>query len=358
MTVAGRLRKALHRGAARAERAFDSVAHRARRRLGRYEASIYPYRGYGGIGGLVVWGRVMNDIGVAVATDADSTWDNVRAMARRFNTTEIPGVALDVQIAGDHHPVKTDEEGYFRVEAAAAPESWAGWSTASVEVAGPDRIEFGEASAEAPVLVPGHEAAYGVISDIDDTVLPTGATRLWDLIRTTATGNAHTRAPFPGVATFYAALAAGAAGAATNPIYYVSSSPWNLYDFLVEFMDVHGLPKGPILLRDLGLDDNRFIKGSHDRHKLAKIESVLGTCPDLPFVLIGDSGQRDPEIYAEVVRRHPGRIKVIYLRDLGVPTRSQEVEVISGSLAEPVPMIHISDTAAAANHAAEIGLLS
>ncbi len=357
-TFADRLKRSLHLGVARAERLLDGTAHRLRRRFDRYRAEIHPYRGFGGPGGMVVWGRVLNDNGVAESIESDTTWDNVKAMARRFNTIEIPGVALDVEVAGDHVPATTDEEGYFRAELPAAPPGWAGWGAARVEVAGPDRVEYGGDAVEAPVLVPDPAARFGVISDIDDTVLPSGATRLWDLIRTTATNNARTRAPFPGVATFYAALTAGASGPATNPIYYVSSSPWNLYDFLVEFMDVHVLPKGPILLRDLGIDEHRFIKGSHDDHKLDQIEAVFATVPDLPFVLIGDSGQRDPEIYAEAVRRHPGRVEAIYLRDLGVPARAQEVETLFGSFGEPVPMLHVSDTAAAAHHAAQLGLVS
>ncbi len=356
-SLTDRVKRGLHLGVARAERAYDRVAHRLRRRFDRYEAELHPYRGFGGPGGAVVWGRVMNDTGVSEALDTDTTWDNVKAMARRFNTREIPHVALDVEAGGEHYPAQTDEEGYFRVDLPAAPAGWEGWSTARVEVAGPDRVEYGEASAEAPVMVPSPAARFGIVSDIDDTVLPSGATRLVDLIRTTVTNNAHTRAPFEGVATFYAALTAGEAGPATNPIYYVSSSPWNLYDFLLEFMDVHGLPKGPILLRDLGLDNNRFIKGSHRRHKLTQLETVFLTVPDLPFVLVGDSGQRDPEIYAEAVRTYPGRIRAIYLRDLGVPARRQEVETIFGSFGEPVPMLHTSDTAVAAHHAAEMGLI-
>jgi len=122
--------------------------------------------------------------------------------------------------------------------------------------------------------------------------------------------------PFKGIGAFYRALERGAGGAAGNPIFYVSSSPWNLYDLLEEFMRLNELPSGPLLLRDLGWDQRKFIAGRHETHKLEAIETLLGFYPSLRFILIGDSGQHDAAIYREVVRRHPGRILAVYIREL------------------------------------------
>jgi phosphatidate phosphatase APP1 len=217
---------------------------------------------------------------------------------------------------------------------------------------------IGAASATGRARIPGPRARFGVISDIDDTVLKTQATSTLAAARLTVFGNAHTRVPFGGVAPFYRGLVRGGDGASLNPVFYVSSSPWNLYDLLVDFLVHRDLPLGPLFLRDLGLDRERFIQGPHRAHKLEQIEEILGVHPHLPFVLVGDSGQHDPEIYREVVHRHPGRIRAIYIRDVGAPDRGAAVErVADGLSAHDVEMLLVKDTLAAAEHAADGGLV-
>jgi len=115
--------------------------------------------------------------------------------------------------------------------------------------------------------------------------------------------------------------------------------------------------RGPVLLRDLGLDRNKLFGAGHHAHKLAQIRPLLALYPHLPFVLLGDSGQRDPEIYREVVRENPGRIRAVYIRRAGErPGRDEEVEAIARELeAADVPMLLVRDTAPAAAHAASQG---
>ena len=89
------------------------------------------------------------------------------------------------------------------------------------------------------------------ISDLDDTVIQSRVTSFLQAVRTVMLGNARTRLPFPGVAAFYRALERGGDGGdEQNPIFYVSSSPWNIHDLIAEFLDVQGIPTGPIRLRD------------------------------------------------------------------------------------------------------------
>ncbi len=111
--------------------------------------------------------------------------------------------------------------------------------------------------------------------------------------------------PFAGAPELYRALAAGPGSTADNPLFYVSSTPWPLHDFLTGFLAHRDFPLGPLLLRDVPV---RSADRSHHAHKRAHIEEILRVHPGLGFVLLGDSGQHDPEIYAGVVRDHPGRI--------------------------------------------------
>jgi phosphatidate phosphatase APP1 len=144
-------------------------------------------------------------------------------------------------------------------------------------------------------------------------------------------------------------------GYENNPFFYVSSSPWNLYDFLWQLMNVHKLPQGPLMLRDIGLSREHFFSGNHTEHKLAQIERIFDIIRDIPFILIGDSGQHDAEIYLQVIKNYPGRVKMVYIRDVH-PASQEKVKKIAmeiGSLG--VEMMMVTDTLEATLHAVSKG---
>jgi phosphatidate phosphatase APP1 len=152
-------------------------------------------------------------------------------------------------------------------------------------------------------------------------VVRSGATNMLKMAWIVFLNNAHTRLPLEGVIAFYQALQRGVNGRDYNPIFYVSSSSWNIYDVLEDFLSVHGVPAGPLFLKDW----SPTTLEKHKAHKLAVIRTLLRTYPELPFVLIGDSGEEDPEIYRQAVREHPGRILAIYIRDVTTGERDAEV---------------------------------
>jgi len=146
-------------------------------------------------------------------------------------------------------------------------------------------------------------------------------------------------------------------GNANNPFFYVSSSPWNLFEVLAEFLELRKIPAGPLLLRDWGVSSVDPGEGGHAGHKTRHITTLLELYPALPFILVGDSGQEDPEIYHRAVRDHPERILAVYIRN--VSRRPERVEAIRKLAAEVEKsgstLILADDTLAAARHAAEKG---
>jgi phosphatidate phosphatase APP1 len=261
--------------------------------------------------------------------------------------------------------VVTDEEGYFTLniepKTLPTPIDYL-WYPVEVEVEQvPRNVPLPPAlKLPAHVLIPPLDAEYGIISDLDDTVIQTSATNLLRMARTVLVRNAHSRLPFEGVAEFYRALQLGRNGKRNNPFFYVSSSPWNLYDLLDDFLELNDVPPGPLLLRDMSLarKQTKPEASAHHGHKLHEIDNLLLTYPELPFVLIGDSGQEDANIYREVVRRYPGRILAIYIRDVEHPGRAALVERVAQEVMhEKVEMLLVKDTVQAAEHAAKIGLL-
>jgi phosphatidate phosphatase APP1 len=324
---------------------------------------------------LTVMGRVIERRTDIDPEDDDSWWDNLLNMYRRFASREIAGVLLHIAYGDDHVDTLTDDEGYFRAELPLTPPlQFAGWFDVHVSISRPAAYNQTEVAADAEILVIAPDARFGIISDIDDTVVLTHATNFLKMARMVFLGNARTRLPFPGVAAFYRALCQGqqtrepeeidpqskrAPGKGSNPIFYVSSSAWNVYDLLVEFMEHNEIPIGPLLLADYGFDPTSFPFASHDMHKIAQIKDILDTYPDLPFILIGDSGQRDHAIYQQINFDYPGRILAIYLRDVKWLTldSSKETATIE-TLPNGVEVVLAPNTAAAASHAAERGFIA
>ncbi len=349
------------------------LSRRSARAGGLRPLQLDAYRSYGTAAKFYIKGRLLADPGLPPQTAADSRWRNFRSMVRRFNSREIGGADLVAELPdGSQHLVTTNDEGYFTliIEPQALPEPVAYlWYPVPVRVTQlplPFRLPLPVVQAAAKVLVPPPEAEFGIISDLDDTVFETSATNVLKMLARTLLSNAHSRLPFVGVADFYRHLQRGRTGRPDNPFFYVSSSPWNLYDVLDEFLGIHQMPPGPLLLRDLSIarptpPPPPGVTGSaaiHFAHKLHEIDDLLTTYPQLPFVLLGDSGQEDARIYREVVRRHPNRIRAIYIRDVQVPARALLVGPVADELqAENVPMLLVPDYATAASHAATLGLI-
>lgn len=279
---------------------------------------IVPYQGFGVKDKIFLVGRVIRDNHIGKSTPEDSVWKNIDKMFRRFNTVVIPGARLKMEILDEEFFSTTNEEGYFEFKIKLQQPSPALAHLQKVRLTLLDQVihRQGEVTAMGEVTVPKGIVDYGIISDIDDTVIPTGAMRITEMLRTTFAKNAYSRVPFPGVSALYKALKKGKDDLESNPFFYVSSSPWNLYDFLVELLHVHQIPSGPLMLRDIGLSRTELISGSHKDHKLEQIRNILSFYPKLSFLLFGDSGQEDPTIYLQIVKEFPNRILAVIIRDV------------------------------------------
>ncbi|MBA9078711.1 MULTISPECIES: App1 family protein [Rufibacter] len=354
-------RKLVGSAVEKADLTFDLMMQRFRNRFNLYKPlHIVPYRSYGTSTRLYVKGRVLANKGISSAADNDTLWKNLVNMYRRFESDEVPNAQLRVKFEGQDHQVVTDKEGYFVLNLAPATPlvEEKSWHEIEIELLAANISSFEPGiKTEAHVLVPPPDAEYGIISDIDDTIVLTSATDLIKMSQNTFMNNARTRLPFAGVSAFYRSLQLGRNGKRNNPFFYVSSSPWNLYDLLHDFLDIHDIPAGPLLLRDFGLLQNKFFGADHMSHKFKEIQNILLTYPHLNFVLIGDSGQEDAPIYREVIKEFPGRIICAYIRDVELPERAKMVEEITQELKGTVEMILVKDTAAAAQHAADNGLI-
>jgi phosphatidate phosphatase APP1 len=352
------IRKALRRVAIDLDRQWDRLKLDLLRRLGGPgPLRIEAYRGLGRPDRLLLKGRVLVDRGPTVSEDDDDFWDDLGNMYRRLHTTEIPGARVRISAAGASSEAVTDEEGFFELELRAAGEPFsAPRQSIELELVDPDNDPPVQVQGEAVVRSP--DAGFLVISDIDDTVVRTQATHALAMARATFLGSARSRVPFPGVAALYTALVEGRTGDEGNPLVFVSRSPWNLYDLFDEFCTLQGIPAGRVLyLRDWGLSAEGLSRARPRGHKFRLISRLLEFEPDLPVILIGDSGQKDPEIYSEIVEEHPGRILAAFIRNV---SHSERRAAVIDDLAAQVKVdggaLHlIQDSLEVARLAAELG---
>lgn len=313
------LTRFIHRGALKVEKFYD----RAFGRNGQGRV-IDPYIGYATPVGLVLRGRVLSKLTQRTATEQQRVFTNIRHMAALFFTDEVAGVVVK---AGAGRAT-SDEEGYFTLTVPRPKDP--GWHHIEISIEGFDD------TTTCMALVPRDDARFMVISDIDDTVLQTGAYALWKNLWTSFSGNALTRRIFPDARKLMARLSDDG----RNPVFYVSSSPWNFHAFLVQIFNHAELTRGPKFLRDMGLGEDQFITGTHGGHKGSAIDTILAANPDLQAILMGDTGQHDAEVYLEAIYRHPGRIKAVVLREPGPGPKADVLDLMEKIEAAGTPLYH------------------
>jgi phosphatidate phosphatase APP1 len=328
-------RRLLHAAIADFERDVDRIEdllsageHKERK------VRILAYAGYRNAAELRLKGRIVR---YKAPLDAHGgTLSRLRAMMEIYNSHELSGVAVRLEGYGRTAEVVTDEEGYFDFSLPAKtplpPET--AWERVTIST--PD-IEAQKPSVDVPVIAPGRDNNWGIISDIDDTVIETGATDFLKNWRRVLVEQPADRLAVPGASTLYKMIARDHVAPA-RPFFYVSSSPWNLYGFITEFMELNAIPHGPMFLKDYGIDSNQLVGKGHDEHKLAAIETVLSFYPGMRFLLIGDNGQRDVTIYAKVVEHFGPRVAAVFIRDVDGTCRSgPEGALLAGIEAAGVP---------------------
>ena len=341
---------------------------RLRKLAGRYklidQVLITPYRSYGTHSHLYIKGRVLDNEPLKITQDAN-IFKTIKTTYKQFDTFEIPDAQVDLSLPGKvQATTQSDDEGFFLFDntieqnlAEHADEE--GWLDYDIFYKGPlgKKTELLEDPFKGDFLIPDPNAEYGVISDIDDTILHTGVTSFLKLrlLKNSLLTNAYNRIPLKGAAEFYQKLHTGRDGTPNNPIFYLSNSPWNLYEYLNLFLDHNAFPKGPILLRKFRTPFDGSIKPEKP-HKQKEIANILKTYPEMNFILIGDSGEHDASIYTEIAAQYPDRILAIYLRSVKHKKQMSRVRSIIDNF-ETTPVLMVETSQEAVEHAREHGFI-
>ena len=336
---------------------LDRIRYRAGRRV--ETAAIEPYLSFGTGESLRVSGRVLEMRNIRPLAETDTWRIHFRNMVRRLSTDEIPHATVRARLGETIVEDRADDEGYFHLDLApSAPvDVTRVWHDVSLELIDPMPTVGPLPVTTCRVLVPPPTARFGVVSDIDDTVIWTNVTDKLRMAKIVFFDGVRARLPFEGVSALYRAFQNGAGGAEGNPIFYVSGSPWNLYDLLVEIFAHHGIPEGPIRLRDFGSSDESLLHEDTKRHKIDRIRGILDCYPSLPFLLVGDSGEQDPEIYRQIVGDYSARIPAVYIRNVtSDAARERAITALADEVrAAGSELVLARDSRFAAEHAASRG---
>ncbi len=287
-------------------------------------------------------------------------WEVAQANLRRHAALRIVGAEVELRI-GKHRATEVTDSHGFANFSLPVPNLRVGWHNA-VAVTTP--IAEGEsASGTGRVVKPSLKAPFLVISDIDDTILLTGLTEGVAMVARTVLREASQRAAIQGMASFYRGLARGIPSRTGKrhpepTFFYVSTGTWSFYPTLQEFMQLRGFPQGPMFLTDWGPTE-RYLRRSGAEHKRTAIRRLFHAYPDMDFILVGDSGQRDALTYEEMAREFPGRVRLILIRQVGSDDdeRNTTLRAHARSLrTEGIPLHLVADAARAAEIAHEAQL--
>lgn len=286
---------------------MPALAYRAetglRRRLSRlaerrgWTPAVLPYPGYGGQGRLRVLGRVL----LAPASTDPAARRGLPGW-QRLLTLELPEVEVVVAVAGQQVTARSDEAGLVDVTVDATP------AQGRVEAT----LTAGARSTTAVVHVAADSAQTGIVCDIDDTVWVTGLNHPLRAGWRTLTRASGGRQAVPGMSSLLSGLTAQNAG---GPLVYLSNGPWNLAGPVTRFLERTGFPAGALLMTDWGITPRAWFRDGK-AHKRSSLERLAEDFPSVRWVLIGDDGEHDPELYAAFARQHPDRVAAIALRQV------------------------------------------
>jgi phosphatidate phosphatase APP1 len=339
-------------------RVEDRWQSRRLRRLLRSEARlvrVQPFPAFGTTEWARIRGRVLLASAPLERRPRPTTWTVIRANLLQFLTTEVPHARVRIDLTSGSIVAVADREGYFDVlleDIDQLPGRHA-YTVTPIEPPGP--------SATGTLHVPDPNTDLVVVTDIDDTIIDSGIARgVVAVLATALLRDSATRVPLEGAVELARSLASGGDREHERPFVYLSTSPWNLVEFLLGFLDRHGFPPGPLVLTDWGPSEAGLLRISTRSHKLAALRVLSDALPQARFILIGDSGQEDPEIYGTFALEHPRSVAAVFIRRARPPHPEEDERLASWSrkLREhSIPVVIAADATQMLADAARLGLV-
>lgn len=314
------------------------------------------YRGYANEEELIVMGHVFKPTKKKDYAFEKKTFKNASSIIRLFRLK----THANTDVYLEHNNViihtKTLIDGYFKFCIPVDQNVGHGWIDYEVSIIhGNKKIVTKES------YIRPKKENLGIISDIDDTFLVSHTRNPLKKLYNLLFLNVNSRKVFEDVVPHYQALsnAGRTTGEEQNAFFYVSSSEWNLYLFIVKFTEIHKLPKAVLLLKDIKSSLADFFwtgRGGHN-HKFEKIKHILEFYPNLKYVLIGDDSQHDPFLYEAICKIFPVNVKAVYIRKTGPQQKAKAAAALKNLENLNVSTCYFTNSSEAIAHSKAIGLI-
>ena len=336
---------------------FKKIKHKLFSWLGlRDHPVVIVYNGFGNTDSMIVMGHVLDISPRPRKTFNSNLFRNFLSVIRLFMISPVKNAVVFLKWGEETFLTTTESDGFYRFEFSPKLIHEPGWYDVEVFL---DSLS-GETSGHGSVYIP-YQTQVAFISDIDDTFLISHTSKLRRRLFVLLTRNERSRKAFKGVIHHYQLLAENGAGTPreSNPFFYVSSSEWNLYHFLVEFTAFNKLPKGVFLLGQMKkLKD--FWKSGQNNHstKFMRIVRVIEAYSSQKFVLMGDDSQQDPIIYKSITDHFPDKIIAIYLRKVRASNFNDVTNIVEEIKSKGIEICYFEHSSEAVIHSKKIGLIS
>ena len=314
------------------------------------------YRGYANEQELIVMGHVFKPTTIQDYNFQKKNIKNARSIINLFSAKTHANADVYLEHNGIKIHTKTLDDGYFKFCVPLDQSKKYGWIDYQVAIVYKDKIIAAKESYIRP-----HKGNFGIISDIDDTFLVSHSLNPFKKLYVLLFRDIHKRKVFDDVVSHYQALSfAGRQNKEEqNAFFYVSSSEWNLYRFIIKFTEIHQLPKAVLLLKDIKTKLTDFFltgRGNHN-HKFEKIKHILEFYPNLEYILLGDDSQKDAYLYEAICKIFPVTVKAVYIRQTGHHKKEKIMSLLRNLETLKVAVCYFKDSSEAIAHSKTIGII-
>lgn len=315
------------------------------------------YRGYANEEELIVMGHVFRPTTKEEYDFQKKNFRNARSVIRMFRIKTQANADIYLELNGKKIHTKTLDDGYFKFTIPLQKEFDHGWLAYQVSM-----NHEGEEIVSKGSFIRPFEGNLGFISDIDDTFLVSHTRNPFKKLYILLFRNLRGRKIFENVVPHYQALSTAGRNnkEEQNAFFYVSSSEWNLYRFIIDFTELHDLPRAVLLLKDIKTSLTDFFitgRGDHN-HKFEKIKHILEFYPHLNYTLLGDDSQADPFLYEDICKIFPINVKAVYIRQTGNHKKPKAIKALQNMESLSVATCYFTDSSEAIAHSKRIGLIS